>query len=426
MYNSNFGSTDAVKDIPDLGEKSGYQVLPMEEQKDNFSDLPENPTFGGELVQALEKSEKLITGEVQPVPLTKQNLYTEEYMTNLSMGQPNYISILAKRYKERPSRISTGIPDLDYVTGGGWVNCGLSVVCAAPNVGKTTILLQSALQMSQQGTTVVYITNDMRKLDLEAKIISQISYSLKGEDCLSLSDITNENALCEDDEHIKQIGEKLSTLKYLHIRDMISDEDFDKACEKDVTLIDKDKLTRIVTQYTSVYKKVIFMVDSLQQIAGYLGTGKEGVDTLLRIFKEISAKAPVVMISTLNRGGYSKTGEIEFTDLKESGSIEYNADLIVTMVPKFFVIKEKDTTMSDFKKMTKRDIMIACKKSRDSEERDRVMTLFTKGCTFIPYEEKWSPIYGGVSNGGEVEPVPKKRPKVAYLPPDDVLKWTKL
>lgn len=402
-------------------EKDKKKIERLQEEGD-----PSVLGFGGTSYQAPKGVGQLGPGTVLPVPMTNQALYSEDYMTDLSMAKPGYLSILAKRYQERPARISTGIPDLDYVTGGGWVNNGISILCAAPNVGKTTILLQSALEMSQQGTAVVYITNDMRKMDLEAKIISQISYSIKGEDCLSLSDITNENALTkEDDEHVKQIAEKLSTLKYLHIRDLISDTDFDTACENDLTLQGMSKLERVISQYTAVYKNVIFMVDSLQQIAGYLGGGKEGVDNLLLLFKKVSAKAPVVLISTLNRGGYSKTGDIEFTDLKESGSIEYNSDLIITMVPKFYIVKEKDTTLADFKRATKRDIMITCKKSRDSAERDKAMTLVTRGCTFIPYIED-NPVttsypssntgYKRASKGGNSS-------KVVNMPPPDALDW---
>ena len=253
-----------------------------------------------------------------PVPMRNQNLYSEQEMVNLSMGRKGYLDIMAKRYKDKPSRISTGIAELDEVTGGGWYVNGLSVITASPGIGKTTILLQSAVKMAQQGYVVVYVTCDMRKADLEPKIISQISYSLVGEKCLTIKDITNENALSNDTEHIRDIADKLeSTMQYLHIRDLISDEDFDTGCDKDITLSDKSRIERVFEKYTTAYEKVIFIIDSLQQVASYTDTGKNGVDIALRRFKEMSATAPVVMVSTLNRGGYEKEqGEINFKDLK--------------------------------------------------------------------------------------------------------------
>lgn len=325
---------------------------------------------------------------IPTVPTRVQAVYKEEEVIGLSMGKPNYLSVMAKRYRERPSRVSTGIPELDFVSGGGW-SSGLSVIAAAPNIGKTTILIQSACAMAQQGTAVVYITNDMRKEDLEAKVISQLSYQLKGEGCLRLSDITNGNKLSFEDEHNEELSETLErTMKYLHIRDLIYDEDFDKFCGVTENIDCRTRLQKIFEVYSSVYEKVIFIVDSLQQVAAYVDTGKNGVDIMLRIFKEFSATVPIVMVSTLNRNGYSKgEGEINMTDLKETGSLEYNTDLLLTMVPLGFVDKTIDEDLKEFKSKDYRDVMITCKKSRDSGERDIKMTLYAPGCTFIPYEE---------------------------------------
>ena len=359
-----------------------------------------------------------------PVPERKQTLYSQEEMINLSMGRPNYLSIMAQRFREKPSRISTGIAELDEVAGGGWVNMGISVIAAAPNVGKTTILMQSAVKMAQQGTAVVFITNDMRKADLEAKVISQLSYSLAGEDCLRLSDITNGDKLSFDTEHNRQLAEKLEqTMKYLHIRDLIADEDFDSACSKDITIADKSRLEKIFETYTAVYEKVIFIVDSLQQVAGYLDSGKNGVDTMLRIFKEWSAKAPVVLVSTLNRAGYSKEqGEINMADLKESGNLEYNTDLLITMVPLGFVDKTVNEDLKAFKSKDYRDVMITCKKSRDSKEVDKPMTLYAPGCTFTPFEGKVNTDNAKLGKSSK----PNNSGENINLPPVDSLNWTNI
>lgn len=323
-----------------------------------------------------------------PVPLKNQALYSQEEMINLSMGKKGYFNIMAQKFRDKPSRISTGIPELDEVTGGGWYANGISVLTAMPNLGKTTLLLQSAVKMAKNGNAVVFISNDMRKIDLESRIVSQISYSYKGEDCLRVSDITNSDKLLFCTEHNQIIAETMErTLKYLHIRDLIEDEDFDKSCEGDLTQDGLNRLEKIFDKYTAVYEKVIFIVDSLQQVASYLDTGKNGVDSILRVFKKWSATAPVVLVSTLNRAGYSKeTGEINMADLKESGSLEYNTDLLVTMVPLGFVDKSLNEDLKAFKSKNYRDIMLTCKKSRDSAEKDQKITLYAPGSTFIPYQ----------------------------------------
>ncbi len=325
--------------------------------------------------------------KIPTVPVKAQTIYKENDIIGLSMGKPNYLSVMAKKYRERPSRISTGIRELDIVSGGGW-SSGLSVIAAAPNIGKTTILIQSACAMAQQGTAVVFITNDMRKEDLEAKVISQLSYQIKGEQCLRLSEITNGDKLSFADSHNEELSEALErTMKYLHIRDLIYDEDFDRFCGFSDSIDNKERLQKIFEVYSSVYEKVIFIVDSLQQVAAYIDTGKNGVDIMLRIFKEFSATVPIVMVSTLNRNGYKESGEINMTDLKETGSLEYNTDLLLTMVPLGFVDKDNKEDLKEFKSKDYRDVMITCKKSRDSKEMDMRMTLYAPGCTFIPYEE---------------------------------------
>lgn len=397
-----------------------------------FGGLPANPTPSVQghacniidistALKGNDSTEKKGT-DIVPVPLRKQDYYKEEDIIELSVGRKGYFDILAKRFSEKPSRLSTGIEDLDYVTGGGWVNNGLSVVAAAPNVGKTTILVQSACAMAQQGTTVVYITNDMRKADLEAKIISSMSYFFSGEDCLTLSDITNKNALSVDTPLNRVIATKLeTTMKYLHIRDLISDEDFDKKCETDLTLDGMGKLERIFNVYTSVYKNVVFIVDSLQQVAGYIDSGKNGVDTMLREFKRMSATAPVIMISTLNRTGYAKQqGEINFADLKETGALEYNADLLIAMVPKCFVDIEPKEGLKDFKMSKHRDIMITCKKSRDSEERDKAMTLYAPGCTFTPYKGEDTHVD---TSRGYISKARRGKSNNPVLPPAGAMNW---
>ena len=357
-------------------------------------------------------------------PMKNQTLYSKEDIINLSVGRPNYLSIMAKKYREKPSRVSTGIPELDEVTGGGWVNCGISVVAAAPNVGKTTILVQSALKMAQQGTAVIFISQDMRKCDIESKIISQLSYSISGEECYRLSDITNRDVLSFDTEHNKQIAEMLeNTLQHLHIRDLIEDEDFDKSCEGDLTQDGLSRLEKIFDKYTAVYEKVVFIVDSLQQVAGYLDSGKNGVDSILRVFKKWSSKVGIVLVSTLNRSGYSKDGgEIQMVDLKESGAVEYNCDLLVTMVPLGFVDKSLNEDLKAFKSKDYRDVMITTKKSRDSKELDKPMTLYAPGCTFIPYEGKVNT--DNAKSGKSVKP--NNSGENINLPPIDSLNWTNI
>ena len=344
-------------------------------------------------------------------------LFSQEEMLNLSVGKKGHFQELAEKFSSKPSRVPTGLVELDSITGGGWVSDGISVVAAMPNIGKTTLLIQSACAMAQGGRVVVYITNDMRKSALEAKVISQISYRLLGENCYRLHDIMGGMIKIDLPQNPAICKKMEDTLQNLHIRDMIYDEDFDSNPKVVSKLSNLTKLQKIISAYLNTYDKVIFIIDSLQQAASSIDTGKNGVDEILRYLKLVSALAPVVVVSTLNRSGYEKEeGNISFKDLKESGSIEYNSDLIVTMVPAGFVDKSED--LKAFKSKDYRNILFSCKKSRDSAEQDVKLTLYAPGCTFIRCEEEENK-----SNSAPVEKTantPKVNAPTVNLPPNGV------
>ncbi len=57
-------------------------------------------------------------------------------------------------------RITTGISELDRVTGGGFVVGSASLVGGDPGIGKSTLLLQAAAALAAKGLNVVYISGE--------------------------------------------------------------------------------------------------------------------------------------------------------------------------------------------------------------------------------------------------------------------------
>ena len=57
-------------------------------------------------------------------------------------------------------RISTKIPELDRVLGGGLVAGSVTLVGGDPGIGKSTLLLQTACRMAQHGTKVAYFSGE--------------------------------------------------------------------------------------------------------------------------------------------------------------------------------------------------------------------------------------------------------------------------
>jgi DNA repair protein RadA/Sms len=59
-----------------------------------------------------------------------------------------------------PRRISSGIEELDRVTGGGWVEGSVALLAGEPGVGKSTLLLQTCAAISRAGHRALYVSGE--------------------------------------------------------------------------------------------------------------------------------------------------------------------------------------------------------------------------------------------------------------------------
>ena len=82
-------------------------------------------------------------------------------------GTANHLSVEAGELKQlneitfsNDQRLSTGIPELDRVMGGGAVPGSVVLVGGDPGIGKSTLLLQAAAGMAFKGYQVIYVTGE--------------------------------------------------------------------------------------------------------------------------------------------------------------------------------------------------------------------------------------------------------------------------
>jgi DNA repair protein RadA/Sms len=61
---------------------------------------------------------------------------------------------------ETAARVTTGIAELDRVTGGGFVMGSAVLVGGDPGIGKSTLLLQAAAALANQGRRIVYVSGE--------------------------------------------------------------------------------------------------------------------------------------------------------------------------------------------------------------------------------------------------------------------------
>lgn len=228
--------------------------------------------------------------------------------------------------------ISTGFFNLDSILDGGLYE-GLYILGAISSLGKTTLALQLADNLAKAGQDVLIFSLEMARSELIAKSISRLTYLLADNkaDAKTTRGITagaryagyskTEKALIN-----KAIGSYKEYAQHIFIHEGIGD-------------IGVEKVKEVVQQHISITgSKPVVILDYIQILAPYdmRSTDKQNTDKAVLELKRLSrdCKVTVLGISSFNRdsykaGGGINQGKVSMTDYKESGALEYSADVLM-------------------------------------------------------------------------------------------------
>jgi len=278
---------------------------------------------------------------------------TSFYLDALMQGE-------IEKFKEGRDR-KTGFANLDKEAGGLYP--GLYVLAAISSLGKTSFALQIADQIAAAGTDVIFFSLEQSRLELVSKSLARLTYQADPAHAVTALKIRQgyifDETLDAIADYKRDIGERLS----------IVEGNF--SCN--VSFI--REYTRQYMQRTGT-KPVIF-IDYLQILQGEgekRQSSKELIDTTITELKRISRELDltVFVISSLNRMNYLTP--VSFEALKESGSIEYSADVIYGLqlrcinqdnpFGKEGKLKEKREKIREAKAATPREIELLCLKNR--------------------------------------------------------------
>lgn len=249
--------------------------------------------------------------------------------------------------------LPTGFAKLDAVLGGG-LQQGLYILGALSSLGKTTLALQVADHVAQSGYPVLFVSVEQSARELVAKSLSRIA-SACGQD-FAASDIMSARARDAWGEgQYSRLSEACSTYTsevapYLRIYEST----------KQPTVEDVRTVALLMAEHYGTAPVVI--VDYLQLLAttNDRDTDKRAMDrnvSSLRILSK-SLDVPVLVISSLNRSSYSEG--VTMDAFKESGAIEYSADVLLGLQPSGMYDHMKD--VADKKQKREADEFIrACK-----------------------------------------------------------------
>ena len=230
-------------------------------------------------------------------------------------------------------RISTGFSELDLSLGGGLSN-GLYVLGAIPGLGKSTLALQIACNLSGQGIPVLYFAMEMNRNWITAKSLSRVDFLLRREAGLQAADLLNAEKSCalsprewERIDRARARLERESANLYLY--------------EQGPGLTHIGEIQDCVRSFQDAHRQrysglpLMVVVDYLQILAPrdvvLHGSDKQIVDDNVRELCRMRDQMGIIilLISALNRGSYNRP--ITLDSFKESGSIEYSADVILGM-----------------------------------------------------------------------------------------------
>ena len=257
------------------------------------------------------------------------------------------------KYKDR----KTGYSNLDSQTN---LYPGLYVLGAISSLGKTTFACQLSDQLAQAGEHVLYFSLEQSRYELVTKGLARLTARMNKERALSAIEIRN-GAVTEELRKAKAEYVRFAT------HEIIYECGFDTTIE---TIVGK---VQSYIEDTGV--KPIVIVDYLQIIRPLDSrqSTKDAVDGHVRAFKKLQVENDLVvlLISSLNRQNYLTP--IDYESFKESGGIEYTADVIWglqlsvmnnEMFDKEKGLKQKREAVRAAKKANPREIELVCLKNR--------------------------------------------------------------
>jgi replicative DNA helicase len=215
--------------------------------------------------------------------------------------------------KETHQVISSGFASLDQFIG-GFRSGELTILAARPSLGKTALALCLARNIAKEGNSVMFFSLEMPK--------EQICMRLFSMETNILLEHFMRNNLSQSmvSDCAKKISELSETPLYINDNPM-----FNLGALRHILMVNKRK-----------YGIKLIIVDYLQLLIGEKSdTRQQEVASISRFLKIISKELDmaVICLSQLGRRSETTAGKREprLFDLRESGAIEQDADLVMLM-----------------------------------------------------------------------------------------------
>ena len=227
---------------------------------------------------------------------------------------------------------ATGFSALDSALNGG-LYPGLYIFGAVSSLGKTTLLLQIADNIAASGRDVLFFSLEQSRFELMSKSISRESFLFCRENRISISNAKN-NIQIADGSRWAEFGEmdQYAVNSAFERYGRYAPHLFIYEGQGNISVSDIGGFLR---KYLSFGKNSgqspVIIVDYLQILRPGSDrlSDKQAVDRNITALKQLSRDhdIPLLAVSSLNRSSYGR--DVSMEAFKESGSIEYGADVLV-------------------------------------------------------------------------------------------------
>jgi len=267
------------------------------------------------------------------------------------------------------SGVPSGIPAIDKITG-GWNNSDLIILAARPAMGKTSLALQIGINAAERGNPIAIFSIEMSYQQLTKKMLSiksGVPY-----DKIHKNQFNPEDwAVLHSKQHeIAKLPIHWDDTPNINITELIA---------KAKRMKRKHGIKMIIVDYLQIISTPKMFGRNREQEISYVSRSLKGLAKELDI--------PVIALSQLSRAVESRPGNSKrpmLSDLRESGSIEQDADIVTFLYrPEYYKIHEDEAGRST---AGLAELLIA--KHRNGETADLMLRFGHSTTGFSEWEEE--------------------------------------
>ena len=221
--------------------------------------------------------------------------------------------------------IATGFIDLDKLTG-GLQKSDLIILAARPSMGKTALALNMAMNAAIANNIVAIFSLEMRKEQIVQRLLS--SYSG-----------INSQKLSTGNFDMEEFSELVETRNYLSDRKLFIDD------TAGLSLTELQVRAKKLKQEEKINLIVVDYIQLMQGSRELRGNRVQEISEISRGLKSLALELdiPILALSQLSRGVESRADKRPIlSDLRESGSLEQDADIVAFLYRDDYYEKEPE------------------------------------------------------------------------------------